>query len=34
MIGMIVAVSQLFRPTCQSSKALSEDDQTAEYRFK
>lgn len=34
MIGMIVAVSQLFRPTCQSSKPLSEEDQTAEYRFK
>lgn len=34
MIGMIVAVSQLFHPTCQSSKPLSEEDQTSEYRFK
>lgn len=34
MIGMIVAVSQLFHPTCQSSKPLPEEDQTAECRFK
>lgn len=27
MTGMIVAVSQLFCPTCQSPKPLSEEDQ-------
>lgn len=34
MIGMIVAVSPFFRPTCQSPAASVWNDQTAEYRFK
>lgn len=33
MIGMIVAASQLFHPTCQC-QPLSDEDQMAEYRFK